>query len=69
MSAAPSGSSDGQVFTGGNPDEVPSDIAGEVDSAIRDDGTGFPVLFVVGGVLLIAGLGLFVLRWSGRRLS
>ncbi|HET9083244.1 MAG TPA: hypothetical protein VFN41_02490 [Candidatus Limnocylindrales bacterium] len=60
---------DTQVFTGGNPDEVAPDIAGGVDSALRDETSGFSVLFVVGGVLLIAGLGLFALRWSARRLS
>jgi hypothetical protein len=68
-SAAASASSDGQVFTGGNPDEVVPDITGEVDATIRDDASGTSVLFVVGGILLIAGLGLFILRWSARRLS
>jgi hypothetical protein len=67
--SAAGGSSDGQVFTGGNPDEVVPDITGEIDTAIRDDATGFSVLFVVGGILLIAGLGIFMLRWSARRLS
>lgn len=63
---AASSSTDTQVFTGGNPDEVAPDGA---DTALRDDGTGFSVLFVLDGVLLIAGLGLFALRWSGRRLA
>jgi hypothetical protein len=67
--AGPSGSSDVQVFTGGNPDEVAPDTTGAADSALRDDASGFSVLLVVGGALLIAGLGLFALRWSARRLS
>ena len=62
-------STDAQVFTGGNPDEVAPDITGGADTALRADAGGFSVLFVVGGVLLIAGLGLFVLRWSARRVS
>ncbi len=57
------------MFTGGNPDEVAPDVTGGVDAALRDDTSGFSVLFVVGGALLIAGLGLFALRWSARRLS
>jgi hypothetical protein len=73
VSAAPSGaasaSSDGQVFTGGNPDELAAESTGAVDVAIRDDVTGFSTLFVVGGILLITGLGLFLIRWSARRLS
>jgi len=68
-SDAASSSTDVKVFTGGNPDEVAPDITGGADSALRDDASGFSVLFVVGGVLLIAGLGLFALRWSARRLS
>ena len=68
-SAAPSESTDSQVFSGGNPNEVAPDITGSVDSALRDDASRSSVLFVVGGMLLIAGLGLFVLRWSARRLS
>ena len=59
---------DTHVFTGGNPDEVAPDITGGVDTALRGDAGGFSVLFVVGGVLLIAGLALFGLRWSARRL-
>ncbi len=67
--AAAGGSSDVQVFTGGNPDEVTPDVTGGSELALRDDASGFSVLLVVGGVLLIAGLGLFALRWSARRLS
>ena len=66
---AASASTDVQVFTGGNPDEVAPDISGAADSGLRDDGSGLSVLFIVGGALLIAGLGLFALRWSARRLS
>ena len=62
--AAPAESVDGGVFSGAEPGVT--DIAG--DLAIRDDATGLSVLFVLGGVLLIAGLGLFGLRWSARRL-
>jgi hypothetical protein len=57
------------VFTGANPDEVTPDVTGDAGLlAIRDDVSGLSVLFVVAGVLLIAGLGLFGLRWSARRL-
>jgi len=66
---AASASADIQVFTGGNPDEVAPDLTGGSDSSLRDDATDLSTLLVVGGVLLIAGLGLFALRWSGRRLS
>lgn len=62
--AEPAESVDGGVFSGAEPGVT--DIAG--DLAIRDDATGLSVLFVLGGVLLIAGLGLFGLRWSARRL-
>ena len=66
---AASASTDVQVFTGGNPDEVAPSLPGGSDSALRGDAIGFSALLVVGGALLIAGLGLFALRWSGRRLS
>ncbi|HSL77917.1 MAG TPA: hypothetical protein VK867_13305, partial [Candidatus Limnocylindrales bacterium] len=56
---------DGGVFSGAGPDGV-TDVTG--DLAIRDDATGLSVLFVLGGILLIAGVGLFGLRWSARRL-
>jgi hypothetical protein len=62
--AEPADSVDGGVFSGAEPGVT--DIAG--DLAIRDDATGLSALFVLGGVLLIAGLGLFGLRWSARRL-
>jgi hypothetical protein len=57
------------VFTGANPDELTPDITGDAGLlAIRDDSSGPSVLLVVAGILLIAGLGLFGLRWSARRL-
>jgi hypothetical protein len=69
MLEAPGGAAaepaDSGVFSGAGPDDV-TDIAS--DLAIRDDATGSSVLFVLGGALLIAGLGLFGLRWSARRL-
>lgn len=61
---APVDSVDSGVFSGAGPDGT--DIAS--DLTIRDDATGLSVLFVLAGVLLIAGLGLFGLRWSARRL-
>jgi hypothetical protein len=42
---------------------------GEIDASVRDDASGLPTLAVVAGAMLIAGLGLFLLRWTGRRLS
>jgi hypothetical protein len=42
---------------------------GDAAATIRDDASGLSVLFVVAGVMLIAGLGLFLLRWSARRLT
>jgi hypothetical protein len=36
--------------------------------AVRDDPTGLSVLFVLAGVMTIAGFGLFALRWTARRL-
>jgi hypothetical protein len=61
----------GTVFSGGNPDElttVSRDTSGGGLLSLRDDGSGLSVLFVVAGVMLIAGLGLFLLRWTSRRL-
>jgi hypothetical protein len=67
-SAAPEG-----VFAGGNPDELDSsgqrDVTGDVSLfSLRDDASGLSAMFVLAGTLLIAGLGLFALRWSARRL-
>jgi hypothetical protein len=78
VSAAPGSSKldEGGVFSGGNQEEVDasgereSDIAGEPpDAAIRDDQSAMSLLILVAGVLLIAGLGLFGLRWTARRLG
>jgi hypothetical protein len=38
------------------------------DAAIRDDRTGLSVLVVLAATLLVMGLGLFMLRWTARRL-
>jgi len=64
----------GEVFTGddgvGRLDaerQDAGDMAGE--AFIRDDGTGLSTLVVVAAALLIAGLGLFALRWTARRLG
>jgi hypothetical protein len=74
MERAPAGAgagepADGSVFSGANPDEIGRDITGDAGVfSIRDDVSGLSVLFVLGGIMLIAGLGLFGLRWSARRL-
>jgi hypothetical protein len=72
-SAEPGASTDEGVFAGGNPDELGSaggrDIAGDGGLlALRDDASGLSSVFVMAGTLLIAGLGLFALRWSARKL-
>ena len=60
---------DGSVFSGANPEEVGRDVTGDAGLlSIRDDASGLSVLFVLAGIMLIAGLGLFGLRWSARRL-
>ena len=61
---------EGEVFTGAEElDSGGRDITGDASAlSIRDDTSGLSVLFVVAGVMLIAGLGLFLLRWSARRL-
>jgi hypothetical protein len=38
------------------------------EAAIRDDRTGLSALVVLAATLLVMGLGLFMLRWSARRL-
>ena len=68
--AAASEPAGGGVFSGANLDDGTSELAGDAGGATpRDDASGLPVLFVVAGVLLICGLGLFGLRWSARRVS
>lgn len=61
------------VFAGGNPEEIgpdgQRDVAGDGSLfSLRDDASGLSAMFVLAGTLLIAGLGLFALRWSARRL-
>jgi hypothetical protein len=62
----------GTVFSGGNSDELTTvgrDTTGVGGLlSLRDDASGQSLLFVVAGVMLIAGLGLFLLRWTSRRL-
>jgi hypothetical protein len=66
---------DGGVFSGDDGDAA-SQAAQRQDAAemareaaIRDDTSGRSALFVLGTALLIAGLGLFALRWTNRRLG
>jgi len=74
MGAEPAASTaDEGLFAGGNPDELDSssqrDVTGDVSLfSLRDDASGLSAMFVLAGTLLIAGLGLFALRWSARRL-
>lgn len=66
-------SGEGGVFSGDDGDAASqaaqrqdvTEMAG--DASIQDDGSGVPTLVVVALTLLIAGLGLFALRWSNRR--
>jgi hypothetical protein len=73
FSAAPQafGTDDGSVFTGGGEAADPvarqSDAAAEVAAAAER--SGLSTLVIVAGAMLIAGLGLFGLRWSARRLG
>ena len=66
---------EGGVFSGDD-GAAPSDGVARQDAAdttadasIRDDASGMSVLIVVALTLLIAGLGLFALRWTSRRLG
>ncbi len=72
ITAEPAASGDAGVFTGGNPEDLGStreDLAGDgFLFSIQSDASGLSALFVVAGMLLIVGLGLFALRWSARRL-
>jgi hypothetical protein len=73
MSAAPTSETTGggEVFSGDDGDTALEqqrlDAAATLE-AIRDDATGRSALLVAAGTLLVAGLGLFALRWSARRL-
>ena len=76
MSAAPSqGAAEEPVFEGDGGDTASDGSdrlnANDVsrDGSILDDVTGFTVLTVVAGVLLLTGLALFVLRRTARRLN
>jgi len=75
MSAGPGASmiDEGGVFAGSNQEELGAsgerDIAGDASNvATSGERAGQATLFVVAGLLLIAGMGLFALRWSARRL-
>ena len=76
MTATPTSetSGGGEVFTGDDGDgrlDAERQDAGDMAAGSfgRDDGTGLSTLVVVAATLLIAGLGLFALRWSARRLG
>jgi hypothetical protein len=76
MTAAPTSQTTGggEVFSGDDGDarvEAQRQDASEMSggSSIRDDGTGRSTLAILAATLLIAGLGLFGLRWSARRLG
>jgi hypothetical protein len=65
-----SGADEGDAATSADPGSRTNSGDALVDDlAIRDDGSGLSTLFVLGGVLLIIGLGLFGLRWTARRLG
>lgn len=70
-----SGGETSGVFTGSNDtDDQAGDadtdepVAAAKDATVRTDG-GLPLGIVVGGVCLIAGFGLFALRWTSRRIG
>ena len=63
----------GEVFSGDDGDatlEAQRQDAAEMSGSVsnRDDGPGRSILAILAATLLIAGLGLFALRWSARRL-
>ena len=63
---------EGGVFSGDGEDSAAQrQDAAEMalEAAIRDDATGASALAVVAATLLLAGLGLFALRWTARRLG
>jgi hypothetical protein len=41
--------------------------SGSEDGSAVVGGTGIPTLILVSGILLVAGLGLFLMRWAARR--
>lgn len=75
MSAAPSaGAAEEPVFNGDGGDTASDGTAQHNSNDVSRDGyvdglTGASALAVVAGVLLLAGLGLFLLRWTARRLE
>lgn len=75
MSPAPSpGAAEEPVFNGDGGDTASDGTAQLNSNDVSRDGyadglTGVSALAVVAGVLLLAGLGLFLLRWTARRLE
>ena len=76
MSAAPSqGAAEEPVFNGDGGDTASDGTARMSATDVTQDGyvvdglTGLSLLAVVAGVLLLAGLALFALRWTARRLG
>ena len=76
MSAAPSqGAAAEPVFNGDGGDTASDGTARMSATDVTQDGyvvdglTGLSLLAVVAGVLLLAGLALFALRWTARRLG
>lgn len=68
------GAGDGSVFYGDDGDAASQtaqrqDATEMAQATIQDDGSGVSALFVVALTLLIAGLGLFALRWTSNRLG
>ena len=62
---------DTTIFEGQDAGNTPAATAGDnlaITSEAAGDG-GFSLLVIVSGTLLIAGLGLFALRWTSRRLD
>jgi hypothetical protein len=60
------GSSNGASAAPGGPNEQTGPSA---ERTLAPDATGLPLLLLLSGSLLIAGLGLFVIRWAARRFS
>ncbi len=68
----------GNLFSGSDSGDLKSqganrDLAGDASSdelAVREGASsGLPTLVLLGGLMTIAGLGLFTLRWRARRLG
>jgi anti-sigma factor RsiW len=78
MSPAASPVDNGGVFTGGDSGDGPAATAApgggtaatpSLEANVSDDESGLSTLAVVGGFLTLAGLSLFALRWTSRRLG